>query len=242
LFFISDIGKKYSGASAESVKRLIQEITEQGIQINPWPQSLELNGSPGQYEAVIKYGSQTRRVQAGAVILDLFDAGPEVIKSLTGSNLINRVIARQHYFSRVSSLDSTLLHSFTVRETAGIFIVVHPGNASSVAQITMGEAAASRASGYLGQETFLPRASSVVINSRLCRACGDCIHLCPYIELKNITPGPAYAWVDPALCFGCGACISVCPTGAITQPLQSEIGITRTLEYLLRKTESVSEA
>ena len=53
--------------------------------------------------------------------------------------------------------------------------------------------------------------------------------------------GVAFADIDPALCFGCGACFSVCPTGAITQPLQSEIGITAALESLLKKVESTGE-
>ena len=81
----------------------------------------------------------------------------------------------------------------------------------------------------------------MLINSKLCRDCGDCQKLCPYIEIKTDKQGVKYAWIDPALCFGCGACISVCPTGAIYQPLQSEIGITAALESLLIKKVSVGQ-
>jgi len=150
-------------------------------------------------------------------------------------------MGRQHYFNRVSSLDSSIAHTFTVRETAGIFIVVQPGTPGAEEQITLGEAAAARASAYLSQETFKPRSSSIIINSRLCRGCGDCAKLCPYIEIKTDKTGVSFADIDPALCFGCGACFSVCPTGAITQPLQSEIGINAALENLLKKVESAGE-
>jgi heterodisulfide reductase subunit A-like polyferredoxin len=146
---------------------------------------------------------------------------------------------RQHHFSRVSSLDSSLIHSYTVRETAGIFIIVPAGTPSTIAQAIMGEAAAARALMYLAQTELKPRSSSVVINSKLCRGCGDCIKLCPYIEIKTNSQGVAYASIDPALCFGCGACISLCPTGAIKQPLQSEVGVLAALQSLLRKEESI---
>jgi heterodisulfide reductase subunit A-like polyferredoxin len=239
LTFISELegfkSKKISTEYREKADKLLNQLAKQGLKINPWPKSLVLNGGPGKYEAEVNYGSKVTRIEAGVVILDLINAKPSSLDMLSNSNLISRVIARQHYSSRVSSLDSTIIHSFTVRETAGIFIVVPAGSPNVEQQITMGEAAAARASAYLSQETFKPRSSSVVINAKLCRGCGDCVKLCPYIELKTHVQGVAYAYVDPALCFGCGACISVCPTGAITQPLQSEIGITAALEALLKK-------
>jgi heterodisulfide reductase subunit A2 len=148
-------------------------------------------------------------------------------------------MARQHHFNRGSSLDSTLIHSFTVRETAGIFIIVPAGVPSIGEQAILGEAAAARTSMYMTQENLQPRLSSVVINSKLCRGCGDCIKICPYIEMKTKSKDVAYAYIDPALCFGCGACISACPTGAIKQPLQSEAGILAALQSLLRKEESI---
>jgi NADPH-dependent glutamate synthase beta subunit-like oxidoreductase/NAD-dependent dihydropyrimidine dehydrogenase PreA subunit len=239
---ISDLGaqeaQKLGKGSAEDMDKvddLLKGLAAHGVQIDPWPQFLELNGVPGQYEALIKDASKVKRIQAGSVILDLLNARKESLNTLANSNLISRVMARQHFFSRVSSLDSTLLHTYTVRETAGIFIIVPVGIPAVEEQLMMGRAAAARASVYLSQENFKPRSSSVVINPRLCRGCGDCIKLCPYIELRAGAQGNSEAYVDPALCFGCGACISVCPTGAIGQPLQSEVGIIAGLEALLKR-------
>ncbi len=234
--------KKQSAEYRQSADKLLKEIMELDVQVNPWPQSLELNGAPGKYEAVVKYGDNTSKIEAGVVILDLHKAGKDELDVLANSNLISRVIARQHNMSRVSNLDATTVHSFTVRETAGIFMIAPAGEPSTAEQITLGEAAAARASTYLTQETFKPRSSSVVINKKLCRGCGDCVNLCPYIELQADSRGVSFASIDPALCFGCGACISVCPTGAISQPQQSETGITAALESLLKKAESGSEA
>jgi len=233
--------KDKEAAKQARVETLKKGLRAKGLKVNPWPDSLELNGAPGKYEAVLKYGTSSHKIEAGAVILDLLQAGKEELAVLVNSNFISRVLDKQHYLSRVSSLDSTLLHSYSVRETAGIFMIAPMGIASVDEQITLGEAAAARASIYLSQESFKPRSSSVVIDAKMCRDCGDCQKLCSYIEIKADKQGVKYAWIDPAMCFGCGACISICPTGAITQPLQSEIGITAALEALLKKTPGASK-
>ncbi len=80
-----------------------------------------------------------------------------------------------------------------------------------------------------------PRITAVNIDRQLCRGCGDCTAVCPYIEMKVSDSGAAYAAVDPILCLGCGACITSCPTGAITQPVQSDLSIISTLEALLAR-------
>jgi NADPH-dependent glutamate synthase beta subunit-like oxidoreductase/NAD-dependent dihydropyrimidine dehydrogenase PreA subunit len=233
--------KSKSHKKQTQLDNMLKGLSVKGLHVNPWPDALELNGEPGKYEALLKYGLNIKIIEAGSVILDLQNQDNDDLKMLANSNLISRVIARQHHFSRVSSLDSTILHTYTVRETAGIFIIIPSGITDIDNQITMGEAAAARATVYLSQGFFKPRSSSVVINSKLCRACEDCLKLCPYIDLKTGAGGIKYAFVDPALCFGCGACISVCPTGAISQPLQSETGIIAALEALLIKRPSMSK-
>jgi NADPH-dependent glutamate synthase beta subunit-like oxidoreductase/NAD-dependent dihydropyrimidine dehydrogenase PreA subunit len=225
----------------ENLKKRLIDLAGRGVKIESWPKRLKLNGLPGKYQAVAQFeGAGVKTFEAGAVVLDFANAGKDALEVLADSNLINRVLTRQHHFSRVSSLDSTIVHSFTVRETAGIFNIVPAGTPDTDELVRMGEAAAARASVYLSQKSFMPRTSSVVIKDKLCRGCGDCIKLCPYIELKNSAQGTPYAYVDPALCFGCGACISVCPTGAITQPLQSEVGIIAALESLMKNGRNVS--
>jgi NADPH-dependent glutamate synthase beta subunit-like oxidoreductase/NAD-dependent dihydropyrimidine dehydrogenase PreA subunit len=233
--------KNQTSEYKEKTASLEKEIKEAGIHTLRWPKSLTLTGTPGQYETALEYNNEIKRIKSGVVILDLSNISDQQKESLTKSNLISRIMARQHFLSRVSNLDSMLVHSYTVRETAGIFIIVEEAS-SIVIQNTLGEAAAARALNYLSQEIFKPRSSSVIINPKLCRGCGDCIKICPYIELKSKSEDVSYAYVDPALCFGCGACISVCPTGAIKQPLQSEIGLTATLKSLLSKNESVSRS
>ncbi len=239
--FDLEVLRSNSTAHLDTINRLLMDLNRQDITILGWPDKLKLNGIPGKYQAVLQDGSGTKSIEAGSVILDIADARKEILDLLADSNLISRVLARQHHFSRVSSLDSTIIHSFTVRETAGIFNVIPVGDPEKEDLVKLGEAAAARASIYLRQESLMPRSSSVVIREKLCRGCGDCVKLCPYIELKTSAAGNCYAWVDPALCFGCGACISVCPTGAITQPLQSEVGIIAALEALVKNVNNVSE-
>jgi NADPH-dependent glutamate synthase beta subunit-like oxidoreductase/coenzyme F420-reducing hydrogenase delta subunit/NAD-dependent dihydropyrimidine dehydrogenase PreA subunit len=214
----------------ENIEKLLQQLSSQGTRVYPWPQQMELNGTPGRYEVRIPLDSEVSDLQVGVVVLDLTNTNENIQRILSRSNLLHRVISRQNYDSRVSSLDRTITHSCTVRETAGIFIIV-PNGADTVEEfITRGEATAARASAYLDQPTFKPRSSSVIIDNKLCRGCGDCARLCTYIDIKTNSVGVASATIDPALCFGCGACISVCPTGAIVQPLQSDVGLSAALE------------
>ncbi len=101
-----------------------------------------------------------------------------------------------------------------------------------VEQVIEGQATAARVARYLGQGVLKARVTAVNIDRQLCRGCGDCIAVCPYIEMKVSDSGTACAAVDPILCLGCGACITSCPTGAITQPVQSDSSIISTLEAL----------
>jgi len=229
--------EKLSPDLSHTMRALLQNIQRDGVNISPWPLSMKLNGAPGNFEFIARYkdNSEDFTVHCGAVILDLLTCEKETAIAFSESNLINRVIARQHYSSRVSTLDTAIAHSYTVRETAGIFIAVPVGNPTAEDQMATGRFIASRASIYLGQQTFRPRSASVTIDTGLCRGCGNCTGICPYIELTDRN-GVLSAFIDPALCFGCGACVIVCPTGAIRQPLQSEEGILATLEGALQTT------
>jgi heterodisulfide reductase subunit A-like polyferredoxin len=133
------------------------------------------------------------------------------------------------------------LREFTIKETAGIFIMSPDGERMADEQALAGTMAAGRAAAYLSQGAVRPRSAAVSIDSRLCRGCGDCTAVCPFIEMRERSTGVAYAYVDPALCLGCGACISHCPTGAITQPHQSTEQVMSALEALLRADAAVLE-
>ena len=57
----------------------------------------------------------------------------------------------------------------------------------------------------------------IVVETRLCEACGDCISACP----KEVLGMVSMLWhrhvrVDhAALCIGCGKCVAACSHGAI---------------------------
>ena len=217
---------------------LLKQLEEQGIHVKPWPHVLELDGSPGSYEAVVRYQSQTCRINAGAVILDIGQLTGEVPAgdgAIPRENLLGRILAHRSRSDGLNRTDSAALRSPAMKETAGIFIVSTDGEETPEEQVFRGAAVAARASAYIGQGAVSPRSTAVTIDSKLCRGCGDCAAICPYIEMRERDGGVACAYIDHALCLGCGACIAHCPTGAITQSTQSNQQIIATLEALLGK-------
>jgi heterodisulfide reductase subunit A len=229
----------------ENRASLMKRIEEQGIHIKPWPQILELNGSPGNYEAVLGYRSQVSHIRTGAVILDLGELGGEVppaVGAISRGNLLGRIIAHKSCSDSLARSDSAALRGLAINETSGIFFISRDIMEPPEEQVIRGMAAAARASVYLSHGILRPRATAVIIDSKLCRGCGDCATICPYIEIRERDGGVACAYVDQALCLGCGACIAHCPTGAITQPVQSGEQIISTLEALLGRATSAVEA
>ena len=103
MIFISEMDdsklKKHPAGYRKNADMLLNQLAKQGVKVNPWPDSLELNGGPGRYEAVVKYNSKISRIEAGVVILDLMNAKPESLKILTNSNLISRVMATPALFN-----------------------------------------------------------------------------------------------------------------------------------------------
>ena len=238
-------GEQHSPEYLEARDVLLKQLEEQGITLRPWPQVLELEGSPGSYEAVLKHRSQTSRIGAGAVILDLGELAGEVpreVSALSRESRLGRILARKSGSGAAADAHSAVLRQFAIKETDGIFIISPDGGGSPEEQLIKGAAAAARASAYLYQGILIPRAIAVSIDSKLCRGCGDCAVICPFIEMRERSSGVACAYIDQALCLGCGACIAHCPTGAITQPLQSDEQISSTLEALLGKVACAVEA
>jgi NADPH-dependent glutamate synthase beta subunit-like oxidoreductase/NAD-dependent dihydropyrimidine dehydrogenase PreA subunit len=216
----------------ENRESLLGQLDKQSVFVRSWPQTLELDGAPGSYNAMLKDGSQTSRIEAGTVILDLGEMEGEVhpeVSTIPEESRLGRIFAR--------IIDSGGLEDmqFAIRETAGIFIISPDGEDSPWEQVIKGAAIAARASAYLCQGSLSPRANAVAIDSGLCRGCGDCAAICPYIEMRETSNGTACAYIDQALCLGCGVCIAHCPTGAITQAFQSDSHINSTLEALLGK-------
>ena len=54
-----------------------------------------------------------------------------------------------------------------------------------------------------------------VIDSRLCRGCGQCARACPSGAVSG-APGKLHT-IDEAKCVRCGQCVSACPFGAVVK-------------------------
>jgi NADPH-dependent glutamate synthase beta subunit-like oxidoreductase/Na+-translocating ferredoxin:NAD+ oxidoreductase RNF subunit RnfB len=222
---------------------LLKQLEEQSVNVMAWPQSLELEGVPGDFEAVLRYASQADHIKAGAVILSLRDMDKWAFaanNAIPEGNLLRRILSRKRWPRGTTEIDSALFREFTIKETAGIFIVSSDKGEPPEEQVVKGMAAAARAAAYLTQGSLSPRATAVTIDSKLCRGCGDCAAICSYIDMRIDGSGAACAYVDKALCLGCGACIARCPTGAIAQAVQNDTQITATLEALLGTTYSAA--
>ncbi len=222
-----------------------ERFQEEYLIVKPWPDSLELHGSPGNYEAVLEYGSQPEHINTGVVLVDVEELSKEEPNILDAYNrndgLLSRILSRRKTMALHSGTSRELLREITIGETAGIFIP-STGSAESVDdQLILGLATAARITAYLEQACIAPRSSAVDIDSERCRGCGDCTDICSYIEMRQHGNGMTYACIDRMLCLGCGACIAVCPTGAITQPHQGDNQIISTLSSMLQTSQARRE-
>lgn len=211
--------------------------------IKPWPDFLSLSGSPGQYKAELTYDSQSDCVSAGALLvnMDEVDKGAPVFDSSSIGRLLGRLIRRERNSNLNHKGEEELLREITVGEIAGIFLLLGDYTRLPSQQKLSGLAIAARVSAYLEKGSISPRATAVNINPKACRGCGDCVSVCPYIEMRERDDGTLYACVDEAMCLGCGTCVAYCPTGAITQPRQSDEQIVSVLRSLLQTGQAVSK-
>ncbi len=227
----------------EAESRLLKELEKAGVSIMSWPDTVKLSGTPGNYEAVFKHKSATTEVEVGALVVDSGAVDKILGKAdaSTRENLIGRIFSwyKNSHRSRVMGFK---LREISIGDPTGIYIVPSDTSEAPEKQVIEGQATAARVLNYLGQGVLRARANAIAIDRELCRGCGDCTAVCPYIEMKVGDSGTAYAAIDPILCLGCGACIASCPTGAITQPAQNDLGIISTLESLLDKPGKVGAA
>ncbi len=223
-----------------AVPPAFEKFQEADLVVKPSPDSLELRGSPGNYEVVLKYGSQSERIETGAVLADLDELVKEKV-NVKSNGLFRRILSRQKNTDCSVGAGSELLREITIGETAGIFTLPPDYDDSPGAQVRLGLATAARISVYLEQKNISPRASAVNIDVERCRGCSDCAALCPYIEMRDNGGRLVCADVNKNLCLGCGACITVCPTGAITQPHLSDQQIVATLRNMLQTGRLPSE-
>jgi len=87
--------------------------------------------------------------------------------------------------------------------------------------IAQAQAAASRASSILSQETMLTNARVAKVDPLLCVGCLTCVRICPYevpvvsSQYSGVGDIIGAAFIEPAICHGCGTCASECPAQAI---------------------------
>jgi len=217
---------------------LLAQLQSRGTNIAPWPERIDLRGSPGCYEADLGGESQPRRVQAGVVVLDIGNREGQVPADadvISRGSLLGRILSRMSSAGDGDSGYPGDLREVAIRETAGVFVVAADPDEPPEEHALKGAAAAARASVYLSRTSLQPRGAAVTVNSKLCRGCGTCASICSYVEMRARSSGVACAHVDRALCLGCGACVAHCPTGAIGQPAQSDRQLGSVLEALLGK-------
>jgi heterodisulfide reductase subunit A len=87
-----------------------------------------------------------------------------------------------------------------------------------VDSVAQASAAAAKASVLLAYDSVRQDPAVAVVEPELCRACGACVDVCPYMAPKIVeaAPGVYAAEINASLCKGCGTCASWCPTGAVT--------------------------
>ncbi|MCK4829227.1 4Fe-4S binding protein, partial [bacterium] len=208
----------------------------EGVTVKPWPETMELHGTAGNYEAVLKYGSQVDHIETGAVLVDVQEINEQtgsMIRTTPSGGLLGRIISRKGSSGLFTDVADDYLREVTIGDLSGVFLIPPDGSKSSQEQVFRGLASAARVSTFLKQASISPRITAVEIDTKLCRGCGDCANLCHYIEMKEQRDGTFYASVDKALWLGCGACVAICPTGAITQPFQSDKQIVSTVRSMI---------
>jgi NADPH-dependent glutamate synthase beta subunit-like oxidoreductase/NAD-dependent dihydropyrimidine dehydrogenase PreA subunit len=222
----------------EVTTSMLEQLQGKGVTFRPWPDSFELRGSPGNYEAMLWNGSQIECLLAGAVLVDMFELNKATspLSNMTSvGGLLGRVLSRQSNSCCSAGVQGDLIREVAVTETSGIFLMPSDDGDLAVDRVLQGLATAARISSYLEQGAISPRAMSVEIDSKRCRGCGNCAVICSYVEMKERSDGISCAYIDKALCSGCGACITSCQAGAITQPGQSDRQIISAVLSVLQR-------
>jgi NADPH-dependent glutamate synthase beta subunit-like oxidoreductase/MinD superfamily P-loop ATPase len=223
-------GKKQPMGYFETEARLLKELEKSDVSVTPWSKKISIYGVPGNYEVVLDHTN----IKVGIVVAD--SGAVDKIVAQADSNfkasLVGRIFVWHQNPDNRQILDFAL-REFAIGDPTGIYIVPSNKSESPEKQVIEGQTTVARVLSYLGRGVLKAKITAVNIDRQLCRGCGDCIAVCPYIEIKVSDSGAAYADIDPILCLGCGACITSCPTGAINQPVQSDLSIISTLESLL---------
>jgi ferredoxin len=211
--------KKQSTELRSNLSRLLKELEDLKVDILPLPARLNVSGTPGRYEAGLDFTESRRKLEVGALVLDIDVKGKRNPPFISENDVLGRIIKRLKPAEPDSREPE---YQYTIGRQTGLFSIGSMPVGKWQDRIVEGQAMAARVAAYFQQGLILSGKSSVIIEKNLCRGCGDCSALCSLIELKTTGTGLCVAEIDPAICLGCGACLAVCPTGAIKQPGQNE--------------------
>ena len=87
--------------------------------------------------------------------------------------------------------------------------------------IVQAQAAASRATTILAQETLAAGCAIALVDPQACVGCMTCVRICPFgvPQIQNETVGvggvAGTAYIEATICQGCGSCVGECPAHAI---------------------------
>jgi len=241
---IYESGRKKAKDESEYVEtesRLLEALRKSGVSVMSWSETIKLSGTAGNYK--VEIGQGERKAAVGALVFDSVAVNKIMAKANASlkESLPGRIFSWYKNSGRKRVLELAL-REIAIGDPSGIYILPMNAQERPGKQVIQGEATAIRVINYLSRGLLKARATAIDIDRQLCRGCGDCAAICPYIEMKTAGAGVTVADIDRILCLGCGACIASCPTGAIIQPAQSDLSIISTLESLLEQSGKIGTA
>lgn len=230
--------------SETAMPEVFTKYNKKNLVVRRWPESIEVTGSPGNYEVSLNNGNKSENINCGVILIDSDELNRQISSAVDDkkpNGLLGRILSRQKYAVPVSGDKDTLLLEVTIGNRSGIFIISSDSHAgSSEEEVLSGLSAAARISTFIEQKQLSARSNAVNIDTEKCRGCGDCTNICSYIELRSNQDNTT-AYIDGSLCLGCGACVAVCPTGAISQSGHSDKQILAAISSILQTSHLHSE-
>ena len=183
----------------------------QRITLHPQASPVGVVGVVGSFEVSLNRNGTVGTLRAGVLIMD-GGSLDEVVIGRIGDSL------EATSDGAVSWLDPGLSTGLLPPETKVPGIFYCPPTGSVPQALTLGAAAASKASILMGAGEY--RTSSIVatVSEDRCRWCGECEKACAFSAIRVVGSGTGgrRAKVDLVRCRGCGNCVPRCSTRAIS--------------------------
>jgi heterodisulfide reductase subunit A len=97
----------------------------------------------------------------------------------------------------------------------GVFLAgTLQGPKDIVDTVAQASAAAAKAATFLAHEKAMQHPAIAVLETEVCKMCGQCAAVCPFNAIRWEKKHPAE--IIEAMCAGCGTCGATCKFGAIT--------------------------